>query len=146
MHKLSRWKYLLNAPKPSIVLQQFKSLWKLPLTTVALHCSVAMPVSCNGAQRRVSSYFQTKQFTCTVQWNAETPAWILKVVKHEKLQCIYLAQNIFSLSGLLLGPELVSLWDSSALHLLSLKAHMDRTGRFQSCTRFCRAAMLLLSL
>lgn len=67
-----------------------------------------------------------------VQCNAETSAWVLKVVKHEKLQRIYSAQNIFSLSGLLLGPELVSSWNSSALHLLSLKAPMDQTGRFQS--------------
>lgn len=100
------------APEPSTVLQQLKSFWKLPSSTVAFGCSVGTSVSWNGAQKRVSSHVQIKLFPCAVPCNAETPAWVLKVAKCEKLQCIYLAQGIFSFSGLLLRPELVSLWDA----------------------------------
>lgn len=112
---------------------------------MAFDYSASMSVSCNGVQIRVSSYFQIKQFTCTVQGHAETPAWVLRVVKHEKLQCICSAQNIFSLPGLLLRLEMISLRNSSVLYLLSLEAPVDQTGRCQSHAGFCRAAAVAVS-
>lgn len=71
MHELSRWKYVLNTPESSSVLQHLIH-WQLLLCTGA---SDAMWVQMRPNNCLPS--FQIKQFTCRIQWNTETPAWIL---------------------------------------------------------------------
>lgn len=148
MHKRPRWKCLLNAGKSGC------------LSTRALYCITAVIVILKTPTIWLSASCNTAQgFSSVISKQDSLPTQHNPVQRHEqgfwkqqsrsthlifsRVALFYLVQICFNLSGVLLGPEQLFSYDSSALHLLILKAP-GLTGRLLSHAQRCRTAIPLL--
>lgn len=127
MHKRPRWKCLLNAGKSGCL--STRALYCITAVIVILKTpTIWLSASCNTAQGFSSVI--SKQDSLPTQHNAgqrhEQGSWKQQSrsthLIFSRVALFYLVQVCFNLSGVLLGPEQLFSYDSSALHLLILKA------------------------